>query len=392
METKKTFRDLLNAVPLADDDVFALHQLGAFNPILQQNGDTRRLTVKELMNYFMLPFYAASSPFLIASDRRKLTIKNGTKIGDVIIRQDIELNVSNTLDTGAITNGKDYYVFISKTTPINFLISLNKTAPNGFTRIGEFHTLCASVGNGLTYEEGGETKNHLLNGYVAGDILPYSVSCLNHRPFSEPEGMAYIPSLDFWSDIYLPSGNGINTKSVYQGAITRSRQYVDFVEDMFCVKKELLDDAEFAAAMLGSNEQTAVAGESASAATTGGAGGRVDTAGRRMISIYGVEEGCGSLWQWLRTTSAAGYGENLIYGQLTSGYGDIFIGTANRGPFLQAGNKGSFYGVVATLRGGGSYTDGSSCGSRARNALYARSGRGGDATGRGRSSALRISL
>jgi hypothetical protein len=58
---------------------------------------------------------------------------------------------------------------------------------------------------------------------------------------------------------------------------------VDFVEDQFCVKKELLDDGEFAAATLGSNEQTNVSGGNEAGATTGGAGGRSDTADDKRL-------------------------------------------------------------------------------------------------------------
>jgi hypothetical protein len=206
----------------------------------------------------------------------------------------------------------------------------------------------------MTYVLGGATRDHPLNSFEAGDILPASVWCLNHRPYSEPEGMVYIESLDFWCDIYLQSGSGANTKSAYQGAITRSRQYVDFVEDQFCVKKELLDDGEFASAMLGSNEQTSVSGASESAATSGGAGGRKDTANRRMISVYGVEEGCGSLWQWLRSTSAGGM-DGAIYGQTGSGpaYGTLTMTASAHGPYDQAGGKGEFWGLPGALLAGG---------------------------------------
>ena len=301
-------------------------------------------------------------PFLVASGKRQL-----------MLFEDIELDVVSLLDTGLLMHGKDYYLF--ECPPVNdeddekvYKVSLSKIAPLGFdeeevTLIGGFHTLCSNVGSGLTYVEGGETKVHLLAGYMSGDILPYSVWCLNHRPFSEPEGMVYIPSLGFWCDIYLQSGSGANTKSVFEGAITRNRQYVDFVEDQFCVKKALLNDEEFAAAMLGSNEKTAVNGASDSAATNGGAGGRVDTANRRMISIYGVEEGCGSLWQWLATTSAAG-------------------GSGWNG---QNGGKGDFYGGCFALLAGGYWYDAAHCGSRARNAGNSRSYAYAYIGGRGRS-------
>jgi len=353
-----------------------------------------------------LPVFALSVPFLVASDKRELTIKAGTKIDigaganarTFFAEEDMILNVASLLDTGSLVNGKDYYVFGCPDSGDGVLIkiSLDKENPQGFDPadvelIGGFHTLCVNAGSGMTYVEGGVTLQHPLNGYVANDILPYSVWCLNHRPYSEPEGMVYIPSLDFWCDIYLQSGSGKNTKSAYEGAITRSRQYVDFVEDQFCVLKELLDDGEFAAAMLGSNEETVVNGASEAGATTGGAGGRLDTANRRMLSIYGVEEGCGSLWQWLRTTAAAGR-QGTIYGQTatTPTYGDIVVTTSSYGPYGQAGGKGSFWGLAGALLAGGNWSHAADCGARARGATGARSCADTGSGGRGRSRPKRI--
>jgi hypothetical protein len=342
------------------------------------------------------------APFIVASDKRKLVIKAGSKIvvgsRTFHVDEDEELDIEELLDTGVLKNGKDYYIFLCPGEELGSVIvsiSLTKTNPQEFDPadvllIGGFHTLCVNAGTGMTYVEGGVTKDHPLNGFIAGDILPNSVWCLNHRPFSEPEGMVYIPSLDFWCDIYLQSGSGANTKSAYQGAITRNRQYVDFVEDMFCVRKELLDDGEFAAAMLGSNEQTAVSGASESGATSGGAGGRKDTATRRMISVHGVEEGCGSLWQWLRTTSVGGMA-GTIYGQTdtTPTYGTFTMTASAYGPHGQAGGKGSFWGLAGALLAGGNWNNSTNCGSRARNTDSARSAVGLILGGRGRSRTMR---
>jgi len=49
MGTGVRIRDLLPAAQLADDDVLAVHQQNAFNPITGQNGDTRRVSVGELV-------------------------------------------------------------------------------------------------------------------------------------------------------------------------------------------------------------------------------------------------------------------------------------------------------------------------------------------------------
>jgi hypothetical protein len=341
-------------------------------------------------------------PFLKQLDGGSLQIASGTAMtfnlgGSPRIyytAAPVTINVASALDTGSIANGKDYKVFLCWTgTAFIFKVTLAENDyPSGYGAgdaklIGGFHTLCVAAGSGMTYWHfaSAEALAHPLNGYVAGDILPQSVWCLNHRPHSEPEGMVYIPPLDFWCDIYLQSGSGEYTRSAYQGAITRTRQYVDFVEDQFCVKKALLNDEEFAAAALGSNEQTNISGS----AFVSPAGGHSDTAGRRMISIYGVEEMCGLLWQWLATTSAAGV-EGSIYGQTatTPTYGWLAMTQSSNGPYGQSGGKGSFWGLAGALLAGGAWSHGASCGSRARDAVNARSDADANCGGRGRSRAL----
>jgi hypothetical protein len=298
---------VLTNTPDTDPRVFSWQNVGqdivaianeSLPGVVRSGGD---VVVDPVNGKMYVPAAALPGRFLISSDKRKIKIKAGTSLvlkfngkrRGFYTDVDMELNIEALLDTGALQNGKDYYIFLcaeQEGDGVVIAVSLSKTNPQGYTAdqvmlIGGFHTLCVNAGTGMTYTFGGGTLDHPLNGYVAGDILPQSVWCLNHRSFSEPEGMVYIPTLDFWCDIYLQSGSGMNTKSAYQGNITRLRQYVDFVEDQFCVRKELLDDGEFAAAMLGSNEQTAVSGASEAGAATGGAGGRKDTANRRMISI-----------------------------------------------------------------------------------------------------------
>jgi hypothetical protein len=340
-----------------------------------------------------------AAPVAEDADRRKLVLAKKTYIpcdfaaGSYVFQNDaadMVLEAEALLDTGTeLQNGQDYSVFLALDGgSVSVVVSLSADAPAGADagnclRIGGFHTLCVG-GEGksasgvvpetplplaaMTYSRGDATTAHPLSGYYRGDILPAAVWCLNHRPFSEPEGMFYVPTLDFWCDIYNQSGTGTDTRSVFNGAIMRSRQYVDFVEDQFCVKKALLNDEEFAAAMLGSNERTAVAGASEAGATTGGAGGRKDTAGRRMISIYGAEEGCGSLWQWLATTSASG----------------------GSGWTTQNGGKGDFGGACYVLLAGGGWGSGADCGSRCRSADGSRAYSYASIGGRGRSRPMRI--
>ena len=294
--------------------------------------------------------------FLYASGRRQLAFKFGT----VLTHPDgTGFAVPAVVDLDfAPVNGRDYYVHVGDG---GIVISTEKIADDSAILIGGFHTLCADVGAGLTYSESGVDTPHPLSGYVAGDILPASVWCLNHRPHSEPEGMVFIESLGFWCDIYLTSGTGRNTKSAYRGVITNDRQIGDFIEDFMLVKKTLLDDSEFSAAMLGSNEQTSYDSDSFREAVSDGAGGRSDLDGRRMISIYGVEEGCGLLWQFLRE-----------------------IGTGGMSWQRQSGNKGDSFNTTVVLAGG-YWRHGAYCGSRARAANYARSYALASCGGRGRS-------
>lgn len=135
--------------------------------------------------------------FLEFKDAGSLLLKSGTalSVGDVehYATADVELDVADLLDTGTIQSGKDYCVYL--TTDKQFVVSLNSTFPSGTLsdgstafsaentrKIGGFHTLCVDAG---------EIDGHPLSGFSAGDILPASVWCLNHRPYCEPAGMVY---------------------------------------------------------------------------------------------------------------------------------------------------------------------------------------------------------
>lgn len=265
---------------------------------------------------------------------------------------DVTVNYAEQLlDTGvAFTAGKDYYIYLCLVEPAGtekqytaeLKISLNSTYPSGYTadtsrKIGGFHTECANVGT---------ISDHWLSGWNAGDILPYSFWDLSHRPTCQPEGMVYIKELDFWADIYLQSGSGVNTKSVYGGTTTDTQTQSQHVEDLFKVGKTPLSDPEFSCAAEGSNQKTAIYG-SADAVTTGG---HVDTASRRMVSNYGLEDCCGFLWQWLDEQ-----------------------GPASGSSWSAAdGNKGSVYGNVYALLAGGDWTNSTYCGSRSRSGPNSR--------------------
>jgi hypothetical protein len=307
---------------------------------------------------------------------------------------------------GQFTPGQQYYIYLvlgSDNASATLSVSLNSLAPSTATTansrlIGGFHTLCTSVGTGLTYMRGDQTVNHELNGFLSGDILPLSIWDLRHRPSQNKipnAGIVWERYLDFWPDIYLPSGTGPTTASVFGATITGSqtaRQCVDFIEDMGCVGKILLSDEEFAMAALGSNEQTNIQG-SAQKMTAGGA---VDTAGRRMISYCGCEEMCGSYWQWLRNINAGGQlgvYSGQIPGSSPATYGNVIgnptgiagLGATNANTLPNlSGGKGGQQWLVGALLAGGNWNSGAICGSRPRRGSLSRSFADVSNVGRGR--------
>jgi hypothetical protein len=266
-----------------------------------------------------------------------------------LLDTDITLSTATDMDTGAISNGKDYYVYLCESAgSVVGKISLASTFPTGFTaatsrKIGGFHTLCVNVG---------VIAGHTLTGYLANEILPRSVWDLKHRPRSNPGGMVWSSEIQKWVDIYLASGTGASTASAYNATISDTRDWMDFVDDGAAVGKCLLDDNEFQAIAAGSNEETNITG-SADPVTTGG---HVDTAARRMISNIGCEDCAGALWQWLKTPSA----------RLDDGtVGGWYNLPGAKGSFYTFGNTS--YGNTQLLAGGG-WNDGADCGSRSRSA------------------------
>lgn len=324
-------------------------------------------SVNALHKQFLQPS-AQRRGFILKAETAVKIIYNGTHyVCDV--RADQTLDARDLLDEDAdILPGRDYYVYgcYDDTDPqqpgLSLKVSLNSTYPLGWDadtsrKIGGFHTLCAAVGN---------INGHPLAGFAAGDILPQSFWCLTHRPWpANPEGMVYIDELDIWVDIYLQSGTGTLTQSVYGATITDTRTYMDHVDDFGAVGKSFLTDEEFQIVAEGSNQQTNIAG-GADPVTTGG---HSDTAGRRMISAYGLEDCCGAMWQWI---SSGGW------------MADGSAWSTN-----WPGGKGQVYGSgKAGLLAGGNWGHAAYCGSRCRNTANTRSSTGTFSGGRGRARSL----
>lgn len=248
------------------------------------------------------PYTEAANRYTIQSPTR-LSVNINNSGYALSAQVEIDLSVAANWDTTDPTDytvaanraGKDFYLYAcqpaSGVTPV-LLLSANSTAPSGYTtsnsrKVAGYHCLCVAVGT---------IASHDLTDFAVGDVLPLSIWDLKHKPReASPEGMVYSPAINKWVDIYLASGTGTSTASVYGGTISDSRTWLDFVDDGYAVKKRLLRDAEFQAIAAGSNEQTNITG-SADPVTTGG---HVNTASRRMISNIGCEDCCGAMWQWL---------------------------------------------------------------------------------------------
>lgn len=279
-----------------------------------------------------------------------------------------EIIPSAILDSGTtLQAGKEYYVYVvwdSANSKCKLVCSLNSSYPQGYSattsrKIIWFHTLCAGAGT---------ISGHIANGYAAADIIPNSIACLGFRPKSSPDGMVYIDVIDHWADIYLQSGTGINTASVFGGTVTDTRYYQNHVEDMMSVDKILPNDVQFTALAWGSNQKTTISG----AKDWGTTGGHVDTSNRRMIGQYFVEDACGFMWQFLNSTSASG----------GAGWTGI---TTDLG-------SGSFHGNCSVLRAGGYWGGGSHCGVGCRSGYNSRSSLYDDSSCRGLSQNIRMNL
>lgn len=307
----------------------------------------------------------------------------------------IDINTASNWDNSTYTTsanraGKDFYIYACQdggTVP-KFVLSANSTVPSGYTatnsrKIGGFHCECADVGT---------IDGHPLSGYIAGDILPRSIWDLKHRPVSSPEGMVWCDGV--WVDIYLAGWDGSKLVSQYKAVIqdgdsTKKWHGELFNEEFHKIKKRLLWRDEFAAYAKGSNEKTNISGSTDPNTT----GGHKDTANRRMISNYGLEDCCGVLWQWTNDISMRGIVTNGTDSDYASsgnywldGYGwdsSNRIGNSDiDGDKTKYGNE---YGLLVRLFAGGYWVDGSNCGSRSVSGSDLSALRYGHHAGRGAS-------
>lgn len=273
--------------------------------------------------------------------------------------------------------GKDIYIWVgySSTGELIYALSLSSILPSDFSEgklIGGFHCLCVDVGT---------ISGHSLSGYTAGAVIPNSIWTLSHRPVSDPEGMVWVPEINKWVDIYLPSWNGSKLISKYQGVIADGASSPSFNGSKFAeyaalAKKELISYDEFTVVAKGSNEGTSINGGS----DPNTAGGHIDTAGRRMISNYGLEDCCGVLWQWSRTLFEGGATSPTTSSIWRNGAGEATYTEGSMryyldnyawykesvyNPTFDSQQYGSCIGLLRRALLGGCWDAGSDCGSRA---------------------------
>ena len=302
---------------------------------------------------------AAETTLIItpASETMNINVAGNLRVVPAATSLDIDTSgnwIATTYATPANRAGKDFKIYAIEnggaSAPTIQCDLAATAAPANSRLIGGFHCLCVAVGT---------ISGHTLTTYAAGDILPASVWDLKWCPRRNSNGtykggMVYSAAANIWVDIYLMSGTGASTASVNGGTISDTRNWMDFVDDAGAVGKRLLRDCEFQLVAAGCNEGTNITG-SADPTTTGG---HSDTAGRRMLSNIGCEDMAGAMWQWLDEQSFQ------------------YVSTTTFGWVDQTGGKGQLYLQGATadvkLLAGGKWDDGAHCGSRGRDASYAR--------------------
>ena len=285
-------------------------------------------------------------PDFILADKQYVTIKAGTAIRlangqNFYTENDLLKPISEILDTGSVTNGKDYYFYLDNTGTL--YASLNENLPTGVTsavKIGGAHTLCVAVteSNAPALLSDSFWANHPAIGYNAGYFIPNSswTPAFHSAALTGNKGQAFVDrgNIRIWVDIYLQSGTGTSTASSYDGTITNNRQYMLHFGDMDQVGKQLASADEFRIFSEGSNQKTTIQG--AAIPSDKKCGGYLDTAGKRMISGYFIECCCGYLWQISRDIAATG--------------------TSNWSEWADT-RRGDHYGTPYVVRLGGSYSD-----------------------------------
>lgn len=284
-----------------------------------QGKDPRSLLTTAVMRKFIMGCHAPESQFIKAKDWNTVTIMKDVMI-DVdynegsIFLTDAEVNLTKSnLDAGSeFQIGKDYYIYIVDPGKLDqneiWKISLNSTFPAGATaensrKIGGFHYGRVRKINMQTFAPQNASNADWGTGWedqVSVGINPFSVWCLHHRSAGQQEGMAFIPALSSWVSIYMLSVGSATGQLVsrYNATpVSGSEGYTSFdaMEATRSSGMRPLFFAEFVVAAEGSPaaQDNNTYAWSASGNTGRNKTGQID----RAVSIYGLCDCCGTLWE-----------------------------------------------------------------------------------------------
>ena len=253
--------------------------------------------------------------------------------------QDIDADNSGSWDaptyaTKANRAGKDFYIYLcvpSSGFAPDIVLSPNATIPDGYTatnsrKVGQFHCLCKDVlTNVYPYENEGNDEDyvaeayvnsalsngdvqHWMEGMVTGDILPFSVQDLLHRPHdgATREGATFSPKDNRWGMIYLPSWDAATARlvsrygsTIADGVSSPAFHSSRFDQALGGVGYMSINRQEFINMSLGSPQGVSIAGSSDPNTT----GGHEATNGQRIVSLIGMEDMTGVMYQWSRETT-----------------------------------------------------------------------------------------
>ena len=289
---------------------------------------SRQLDVRPGLADRFLEVNAGGNGVVVKADTI-IPLKSGSTWKTYIFTADTAVT---TLDTGSLTLGTNYYVYLCDNNTDNglLLLSANSTAPSGYTasnsrKIGGFHY--------------GRRRNSMTVADVTSNVVvPNSVWDLCHRPRCSPEGMAYIGN-GVWVDIYLVSVNAAITFSAGNGSPltggsgrsaynavpltgTEGLNWYNFAELAQRSGKRLLTIDEWIQAAYGSpqgNDTNNVNAWSATSNTGRQNTGQVVNA----ISLLNIVDCAGNVFEW--TDNNSDVGENfwitILGGSWNSGTG-----------------------------------------------------------------------
>lgn len=196
--------------------------------------------------------------------------------------------------------GVDFYIYACQPKtgirPV-IVISANSTVPIGYTaensrKVGGFHCECLDVGE--------PTPNHWMKNFKTGDVIPFSVWDIDHRPDSgSPEGMSWIPGHG-WLGIYLVSNEGTTERklvtkfggTIADGTSMPKYSYHDFIKYIGLNAQKMPHEPILTVAATGMDLPGAIK-NSVDPVTTGG---HVNTKDKRIVSNFGIEDLIGVMW------------------------------------------------------------------------------------------------